>query len=267
MNFDPDNVNLGQSGMRVIIIFTKESLKDHEFTISSSWNEHLWVKIHLLHGDWMLIGGIYRSPSRQIGECLDGLSDVFSKAVTSGVSHIIICGDFNVKGIDWEHETTVHQEGHASDQFLQLIHNFFLFQHVMQPTRYRQGERPEILDLIFSNEDGMVTNIDHLSGIGLSDHICIQFTIQCYNEERREVIKPDYNRADFASIRSRMGDVNWKMLEKADVHEAWQLLNNILQDALKRYVPGRRSPKSKRNMYMTKHALRMRRRKAKEDAG
>ena len=119
-------------------------------------------------------------------------------------------------------------------------------------------------DLIFSNEDGMVINIDHLPGIGLSDHICIQFTIQCCNEERREVVKPDYNRADFALIRSRMGDVNWKTLEKADVHDALQLFSNVLQEALKRYVPGCRSPKSKRNMYMAKNTLRMRRRQEKQ---
>ena len=33
MNFDPDNVNLGQSGMRGIIIFTKESLKARIYDI------------------------------------------------------------------------------------------------------------------------------------------------------------------------------------------------------------------------------------------
>ena len=70
------------------------------------------------------------------------------------------------------------------------------------------------MGLIFSNEDGVVTNIDRLAGVRLRDNICIQSTIQCYKEERREVVvKPDYNRTDFASIRSRVENVYWKTLE------------------------------------------------------
>ena len=266
VNFDPDSFNLGRSGKRGIIIFTKENLKAHEFMLLSSWEEHLWVKVNLIHGDWILVGGIYRSPSRRLEECIDGLRDVFGKALVSGASHIIICGDFNAKGINLEHETTIHQEGHASDQFLQLTQNHFLFQHVMQPTRYRQGERTEILDLIFSNEEGMVTNLNYFPGIGLSDHICIQFTIQCYNEERQAVTpKPDYNRADFPGIMTILDRLNWRdMLEDVDVHEAWQSFNNKLQCVLKEHVPERRTPRLRRNMYMTTPALRMRRRKEKQ---
>ena len=92
----------------------------------------------------------------------------------------------------------------------------------MHPTRYRQGERPDILDLIFSNEEGMVTNLNYLPGIGLSDHICIQFTVQCYSEERQEATpKPDYNRADFQGVIASLERVNWRdLLEDVEVQEA-----------------------------------------------
>ena len=38
-----------------------------------------------------------------------------------------------------------------------------------EPTRYRQGEEPSVLDLVFSNEEGMVHNWVYQPGLGDSD--------------------------------------------------------------------------------------------------
>ena len=43
------------------------------------------------------------------------------------------------------------------------------------------GERSEILDLIFTNEESMVANMHYLPGIGMSDHLCISFDLRCYS--------------------------------------------------------------------------------------
>ena len=40
--------------------------------------------------------------------------------------------------------------------FLDTIQGCYLHQHVFQPTRYRDGDDPGILDLVLSNEEGMV---------------------------------------------------------------------------------------------------------------
>ena len=40
--------------------------------------------------------------------------------------------------------------------FFEKIHDLFLFQHVIEPTHFRMGTTPSILDLVFSSEPYMV---------------------------------------------------------------------------------------------------------------
>ena len=42
----------------------------------------------------------------------------------------------------------------------------FLYQHVTQPTRYRIGETPNLLDLIITNEEGLISSLEHFPGLG-----------------------------------------------------------------------------------------------------
>ena len=67
-------------------------------------------------------------------------------------SHLLIVGDFNIKGINWIEHTSEANETHVSTRFIECIRNSFLFQHVQEPTRYRSENAPSILDLIFTNE-------------------------------------------------------------------------------------------------------------------
>jgi len=57
----------------------------------------------------------------------------------------------------------------------------YLFQHVQEPTRHRNSNS-SLLDLVFTNEEGMISDIKHLPGLGLSDHICLQFALTCYGK-------------------------------------------------------------------------------------
>lgn len=47
-----------------------------------------------------------------------------------------------------------------------------MFQHITKPTRFREGNESSILDLILTNEETMVDEIEYLTGPGSSDHIC-----------------------------------------------------------------------------------------------
>ena len=41
-----------------------------------------------------------------------------------------------------------------------------IFQHVTEPTRYRENERPNLLDLVLSSEEGMVQDLRYLPPLG-----------------------------------------------------------------------------------------------------
>lgn len=65
LNFDCSAPNLGASGIRGICIYIQEKLKGTQVTFpNDTFQEQLWVQLRLKNSDYLLIGGIYRSPTR-----------------------------------------------------------------------------------------------------------------------------------------------------------------------------------------------------------
>ena len=48
---------------------------------------------------------------------------------------------------------------------------------IVQPLQL--GESPNVLDLILTNEEGMVSDLEHLPGLGNSDHVVLQTSLVC----------------------------------------------------------------------------------------
>ena len=64
LNFDPNDQNLGASGIRGVIIYSKKALEviEVEFKIDG-FQDHAWIEIPSKNGESILCGCIYRSPS------------------------------------------------------------------------------------------------------------------------------------------------------------------------------------------------------------
>ena len=99
----------------------------------------------------------------------------YDKEGNTKASHRLIVGDFNLREIDWESETSNANENHISSQFLEAVRDNFLYQHVKEATRMRENQRDSLLDLVFSNEENMIENIKHSPSLGKSDHFILQF--------------------------------------------------------------------------------------------
>ena len=67
-----------------------------------------------------------------------------------------ICGDFNYSGIDWDNLSLLPASPPIVQEFIDTIQDLYLFQHIMKPTHYHPGETPNILDLVFTNEQTMI---------------------------------------------------------------------------------------------------------------
>ena len=96
-------------------------------------------------------------------------------------------GDFNFKEIDWVNLATTVSEDHMSTQFLENMRDNYFFQHVTECTRLRENNLPSLLDLIFSNEENMISNMQLLPGIGKSDHTVILFDFNCFIQPEPDV--------------------------------------------------------------------------------
>ena len=104
---------------------------------------------------------------------------------SSHFSHILITGDFNCKAIDWTLHSTSVNENHVSTQLLESIRDCYLYQHVVELIRFRQGEASSLLDLILSNEESMVSDLKYMAGLGKSDHLQLIFKFNCYIDVKR----------------------------------------------------------------------------------
>jgi len=73
------------------------------------------------------------------------------------------------------------------ESFLDTVDDLFLFLHVCQPARFRSDEAPSLLDLVFTNDQEMISNLScmYLPPLGNSDHICIEFNLVCYSELKK----------------------------------------------------------------------------------
>ena len=113
------------------------------------------------------------------------------EAAQQGNSHLLICGDFNYPEIDWENQHVV-ETSHVIGNFIECTQSCYLHQHIYQPTRYRVNQEPSLLDLIFTNEEGMLQDLLHRPGLGESDHECLNFQLNCYKEEVIKSQRPNF---------------------------------------------------------------------------
>ena len=107
-NFDINESNLGVAGIRGVAVYYKDSLKVEEVNFDNvEYQYHVWIEISTNKG-LLLCGCIYRTQSNDTD--LDGCANStegITKLIRSAYqrnSNLIICGDFNYKYIDWQHE-------------------------------------------------------------------------------------------------------------------------------------------------------------------
>ncbi len=171
-------------------------------------------------------------------------------------SHLLIVGDFNFPEVDWSNYYSNAPQNHRSHIFINKILDVFLYQHITEYTRYREGQNPSLPDLILTNEEGMVNDIQYVSPLGKSDHVCLVFNINMY-ASTVENIKPRYayQRAKYENISENLKQIDWcKRLENINAENALVFFEEVLNNEMEKYIPKNRT--EKRRPYINKHAER-----------
>ena len=138
-------------------------------------------------------------------------------------------------------------------QLCDLAAKYHLTQQVGVPTRDK-----EILDLIWSSNPDLVTNIVVDTFRDITDHSVVtattSFTAGCEVEKEesfllesgRRLWKLDFSNAPWASIQQRLRQLDWSSMEvvaKEDVTAAYTLFMNTLLPIMEELVPQRNSEK------------------------
>ncbi|KAK4812550.1 hypothetical protein QYF61_008895 [Mycteria americana] len=191
--------------------------------------ECLWVRIRgKANKADIVVGVCYRPPNQD-----EETDELFYKQLgeASRSLALVLVGDFNLPDVCWKYNTAERKQ---SRRFLERVADNFLTQLVSEPTR--EGAP---LDLLFTNREGLVSDVMVGGCLGQSDHEMIEFLI-C-GEVARGVSKTatlDFRRADFGLFRRLVERVPWEAaLMGKGVQEGWTFFKEEVLKAQEQAVP------------------------------
>jgi hypothetical protein len=119
----------------------------------------------------LYIRSFYRNPKGTL-EDLENLQQSLSK-INTNTNNIILMGDFNLPSINWENGTIKPSPQYGTcinQKMLDIMSDNNMEQIVTEPTRENN-----ILDLCFTNNPGLVQNLEVEPGI--SDHNMVKIAV------------------------------------------------------------------------------------------
>ena len=67
------------------------------------------------------------------------------------------------------------------------------------------------MDLIITNEDGIIRNLLHESGLGKSDHVILRFELACYAYQHElPTTHPNYFKGNPDKLNELLQEVDWE---------------------------------------------------------
>ncbi|KAK6045205.1 hypothetical protein COOONC_17290, partial [Cooperia oncophora] len=95
------------------------------------------------------------------------------------------------------------------------------------------------LDLVLSNEESLIENLEVCSPIGGSDHASIIFTINAHILKDEAITRRDFGKANYENIVCHLASIDWlgSLNCASTVDAKYELFLGILMDCIERYVP------------------------------
>ena len=239
------------SAKRGVCIYTHVSLSAAECRMTTDCDESVWCEVRLMGSDKLLVGCVYRSPNSNRENDVK-INTTLQKANSSGYSHVLVCGDFNHPSLNWRDSTSPTDVNHPASLFMEAVRDSFLVQHVTEPTHYRGDNTPNTLDLIFTNESGMLDCLKYMAPIGKSHHSSLKMDFCCYtNASNTSKDRHIYDKGDYHSMREMMRSREWEMeLSNKTVDERWTTTMGAINDATRKCTPKRRIIKKMKPIWM-----------------
>ena len=222
---------------RGVCLYISSRLKASPANIKDS-TEGVWCEIRLRKQDKLLIGCIYRSPN-STDDDNKKISGMLKQATEIKATHTLIMGDFNHPEIDWQQCSCDKSSNHPASKFLETIRDSFLYQHVTQATHFRSCQKANVLDLILTNEEEMINELEYLAPLGKSHHVVLKFEMKCYvPDSHNKNASYCYDKGDYSTMRRMFQDVDWDTeLDGHPVEEMWGIIRNKLTTATAKCIP------------------------------
>ena len=167
-----------------------------------------------------------------------------------------IIGDFNHKEIKWNQYCVEGSENFQAAKYFDVTQDLYLFQHVCDATRVRTGQRPSDIDLVLTNEQFMVDEVQIYSPLGKSDHATLFWILYLANKIKKGVtqglsVNLNFRGANITSISKHFQSIDRKQkLEGLNIDEAWGIFHKEYNEVLTLHVPKRRNKEPKQCPWM-----------------
>ena len=107
-----------------------------------------------------------------------------------------------------------------------------------QHTHARADQRPTTIDLIITNEENMLDNLNHNAPLGKSHHDCLVYSFRCYSKpEENHAATFKLNKGNYSNLRNDLANTTWFEDENADVDELWETFRRKLLDKCHQHIP------------------------------
>ncbi len=239
-------------GTRGCLVYVIKSISAHQVETDDAFPDSALVEIKLIGGDKLLLGCIYRSPN-SMPESNAHLCRFLVNISNMRYSHLLICGDFNFPKIDWGTWTS-NSENDEGANFIEALRDGYLYQHIRTNTRTRGNQEPSLIDLVLTNEQNMVDNIETQSPLGKSDHTVINFDYKCYNIQphstQRKMI---FHKGNYDQMRKELATFDWDSIVKTGdtVNTQWENFSSTLQQAMQYYIPKQSEKMKSQKRFLT----------------
>lgn len=185
-----------------------------------------------------MLTAVYRSPnSTSVND--NRLLDLLQEIADQRTNHKIVIGDFNLPNINWT-TCTVSNGDQYSHSFIERIRDCFLVQHVKDITRCRGNDKGNVLDLVFTDDDLRVEEIEVTSPLGKSDHSSIIF--HCDIEPQIRKTKKNvylYERGNYLRMKEKLS-IDWKVyLNTGSIDDMWNRFTTKMQEVIRECIPCR----------------------------
>ena len=230
-----------------VILYVKESIQAYEIKLEreADYDEAVWCKI-VSENLKVIIGLVYQSPN--INEDDNTKIQNAIKEVSKG--ECIIMGDFNHGHIQWK---SLESTGGEGQQFLFLIQDSFLTQHLLEPTR---GEN--VLDIVLSSQKELVDNVKIHEPLGNSDHNQIHFDINVKSKSKsKKMYRRNFHKGNYKDMTKYLAKLGWNnMLMNKTAIECSNILKYEIESIIDKFIPLKKQGKRTRKKHLSKEAIR-----------
>ncbi|BHF66094.1 hypothetical protein SprV_0200910800 [Sparganum proliferum] len=197
--------------------------------------ETLWLTIKTPGSQPLEILTVYRPPRNDPQSDSSLLEELETISIRPNV---MIMGDFYAPNIDWNLTSAPGSEFNFDRRLLKSVQRSHLTQHVSSPTRLREGQLANCLDLVLTKAPESVDVVNCLPPLGKSDHVVLQWEYSLFSvPDQSMVIGRNIWRGDFGQMRLDMRRRDWKPALTGCVLKDWLELKAVLNELITRYCP------------------------------